>query len=75
VLEIGKIGKAIERHFGIAQDIEWSVDNDIPFPSNIFILQAYRPAQIGDKRVARPVFGAGKTNLDFLLDIARQGKL
>jgi len=74
VLEISKIGKAIERHFGRAQDIEWAVDMNRSFPKNIIILQA-RPVKIGGKDQAKPVFGAGKTSLDFLLEIATQGKL
>jgi pyruvate,water dikinase len=39
VLEIARIGKLIEAHFGRPQDIEWAIDRDARV-SPIFILQA-----------------------------------
>lgn len=38
VIEIAKVGKLIERHFGRPQDIEWAVDRDSP-GNPVFILQ------------------------------------
>jgi pyruvate,water dikinase len=74
VLGIAKVGKEIERHFVIPQDIEWALDKGRSFPENMFILQA-RPAQLRDKKEIKPVLGTGRTSLDFILDIATQGKL
>lgn len=74
VLGIAKVGKEIERHFGIPQDIEWALSQDWSFPEDIFFLQT-RPAQIMNEKEIKPVLGTGKTSLDFLLDIATQGKL
>ncbi len=45
--------KAIEEHYGKAQDIEFAVDRDSPFPENVFIVQS-RP---------ETVWGAGKETL------------
>lgn len=53
VLELARIGKAIEKHYGIAQDIEWAIDNDLPFPDNVIILQC-RPEQVWNKQEAEP---------------------
>ena len=39
VIEIAKIGKRIEAHFGKPQDIEWAIDRGLP-ANPIFILQA-----------------------------------
>jgi pyruvate,water dikinase len=39
VIEIAKIGKCIEAHFGKPQDIEWAIDRGLP-SNPIFILQA-----------------------------------
>jgi pyruvate,water dikinase len=39
VIEIAKIGKRIEAHFGKPQDIEWAIDRGLP-SNPIFILQA-----------------------------------
>lgn len=40
--------------YGMAQDIEWAVDNDLSFPDNIIILQA-RQESIWSKKVKEPV--------------------
>jgi pyruvate,water dikinase len=39
VREIGKLGKTLENHFGVPQDAEWAVDEDLPFPENVIMLQ------------------------------------
>jgi len=53
ILELCKIAKDIEKHFGVPQDIEWAIDKDLPFPKNIFMLQA-RIEQVWSKRKAEP---------------------
>jgi pyruvate,water dikinase len=45
VIEIAKLGKRIEQHYGSAQDIEWAITKDLPFPQNIFIVQT-RPETV-----------------------------
>ncbi|MDQ7030626.1 MAG: PEP/pyruvate-binding domain-containing protein [Ardenticatenia bacterium] len=45
VKELARLGKAIERHYGCPQDIEWAVDRDLPFPESVFILQS-RPETV-----------------------------
>jgi pyruvate,water dikinase len=37
--EIGKLGKVLEEHFGVPQDVEWAVEEGRPFPENITLLQ------------------------------------
>jgi len=37
--EIGKLGKVLEKHFGVPQDVEWAVEEDKSFPKNIILLQ------------------------------------
>jgi len=39
VLEIVKIAKEVEKHFGCPQDMEWVVDKRFCFPENIFWVQ------------------------------------
>jgi pyruvate,water dikinase len=45
ILKLAELGKIIEQHYGTAQDIEWAIDSDLPFPSNIFIVQS-RPETV-----------------------------
>ena len=45
VIEIARVAKSVEEKLGCAQDMEWAIDKDLPFPSNIFWLQT-RPAKV-----------------------------
>lgn len=44
ILEITRMALHVEKHFGVPQDMEWVVDSYLPFPANIFWVQA-RPAR------------------------------
>jgi len=37
--EIAKLGKILEVHFGVPQDAEWAIDEDLPFPESVILLQ------------------------------------
>lgn len=39
-LKIAEGAKRIESHYGLPIDIEWAIDNDLPFPQNVFLVQA-----------------------------------
>ncbi len=45
ILKVAELGKRIEEHYGIAQDVEWAIDRDSSFPENIFIVQS-RPETV-----------------------------
>ena len=49
IKEIAKIAKSLEENAGCAQDMEWAIDQDLPFPQNIFYLQT-RPAKVAVKK-------------------------
>jgi pyruvate,water dikinase len=42
--EIVRVATDVETYFDAPQDMEWVIDNDLPFPDNIFWVQA-RPAK------------------------------
>jgi pyruvate,water dikinase len=48
IKEIAKFGVFLEKQMGCAQDMEWAIDRDLPFPQNIFHLQV-RPAKVQAK--------------------------
>jgi pyruvate,water dikinase len=48
ILEIVRVSLDVEKHFNTPQDMEWVVDLDLPFPQNIFWVQA-RPAKFTKK--------------------------
>ncbi len=47
--EIVRIAHLVEDHFGVPQDMEWVVDDDLACPKNIFWVQA-RPAKFTAKK-------------------------
>ncbi len=49
IIEISKVAKAVEKKLACAQDMEWAVDQDLPFPESIFWLQT-RPAKVQAKK-------------------------
>jgi pyruvate,water dikinase len=48
LLELCRQAKRIEKYFGVPQDIEWAIDEDSPFPQNVYFVQA-RPETIWSK--------------------------
>ena len=65
VLELAKIGKKLEKHYGIAQDAEWAIDRDLPFPENVFMLQC-RPEQVWNKKEPKPIAKAKSSYVDYM---------
>jgi len=51
ILKLAELAKRIEQHYGKAQDIEWAIDSDLSFPSNIFIVQS-RPETVWSLKLA-----------------------
>jgi pyruvate,water dikinase len=49
VAEVGRLAVTLEKHFGVPQDAEWAIDEDLPFPKNVILLQT-RPAVIAQKK-------------------------
>ena len=60
IIELAKIGKALERHYGTPQDIEWAIAKDLSFPRNIFVVQT-RPETVWSGRKAKSVLGDSGT--------------
>jgi pyruvate,water dikinase len=53
VQEVAKLARSLEEKLGCAQDMEWAIDDDLPFPENIFHLQT-RPAKVQAKKKVSP---------------------
>ena len=50
IRKLAELAKRIEQHYGKPQDIEWAIDKDIPYPSNVFIVQS-RPETVWSAKV------------------------
>ncbi len=53
IVKLAGLGKHIEQHYGKPQDIEWAIDAESPFPSNIFIVQS-RPETVWSLEGVKP---------------------
>lgn len=47
--EVGRLGLALERHFGCPQDVEWAVDAGLVGPRNVVLLQT-RPEVMAKRK-------------------------
>ncbi|RJX29113.1 MAG: phosphoenolpyruvate synthase, partial [Dethiobacter sp.] len=72
LLQLARYGKIIEKHYGIAQDIEWAVDFDLPFPNNIILLQA-RAETIWSKKQSGPAIEAKGSATEIIARQLMQG--
>jgi len=66
IIELTKISKKVEAHFGCPQDIEHSISRSLPFPENIFLVQA-RPESVWGKKKKESVLGK-KSGLELLFE-------
>jgi pyruvate,water dikinase len=51
VRKIAEMAKKVESHYGRPQDIEWAIEEDLPYPDNIFLVQT-RPITTLKKKSA-----------------------
>lgn len=68
VKELVEMANNIENHYGRPMDIEWSIDSDIDFPDNLFIVQA-RPETVWSQREKKSVLGK-KSGYQLLMEQA-----
>lgn len=47
--EIGRMGKLLEEHFGVPQDVEWAIDQGLSLPDSVILLQT-RSAVIAQEK-------------------------
>ena len=75
IIELARMGKAIEKHYGRPMDIEWAVDKDLPAGGNIFILQA-RPETVWSEKREKEAATVEKATsaMDFILSSLLTGK-
>ncbi len=68
LMELVRVAKLIEEHYGRPMDIEWAIDKDLEFPANVFIVQS-RPETVWSQKKNGSVLG-GKNGYELLMDKA-----
>jgi pyruvate,water dikinase len=71
VLKLAELAKRIEKHYGKAMDIEWAIDQDLPFPENMFIVQARPETVWSSKSVDKPEIQVKQSGAEQLKVIVR----
>jgi pyruvate,water dikinase len=64
-IELAKIGKCIEKHYGKPMDIEWAIDKDTPGKAKIMILQS-RPETVWSNKKIEPVMKSRTSALEHI---------
>lgn len=73
ILQLGKLGKLVEANNKLPQDIEWAIDQDLPFPRNIILLQT-RPETVWNKKEAKPLVQPKASALEHIANNLLAGK-
>ncbi len=68
IIELARYAKRVEEYYGCPQDIEWAIDQQRPFPFNIFMVQS-RPETVWSQRKKEPVLGK-KSAYELLMEKA-----
>jgi pyruvate, water dikinase len=66
IVELTKIGKIIEKHYGKPMDIEWATEKSLPFKGEVYILQS-RPETVWSRKEAKPVMEPKKSALEHIV--------
>lgn len=54
IIELAKVAKLIEQHYGRPMDIEWATEKGLPYKGEIYILQS-RPETVWSQKEAKPL--------------------
>ena len=74
ILELTRLGRLIEHHYGTPQDIEWAIDNDLQFPENILIVQSRPETVWSQKKREEPLFTPRASIMEMMIDRLKEGK-
>jgi len=74
ILELTRLGRVIERHYGTPQDIEWAIDNDLQFPENILIVQSRPETVWSQKKREEPLFKPKASIMEMMIDRLKEGR-
>jgi pyruvate,water dikinase len=69
IMELKHLGVTVEQHYGAPEDIEWAIDTRIPFPGNVFLLQARPVTVVGRKPSQEYGKDQNKDTTDHLIDL------
>jgi pyruvate, water dikinase len=66
IVELAKLGKVIEKHYGKPMDIEWATEKSLPYKGEVYILQG-RPETVWSRKELKPVMEPKKSALEHIV--------
>jgi pyruvate,water dikinase len=73
ILDLARLGKVIEKHYGKPMDIEWATEKSLPYKGEAFILQG-RPETVWSQKEAKPIVDPKKSALEHIVAGLLAGK-
>jgi pyruvate,water dikinase len=66
IIDLAKLAKVIEKHYGKPMDIEWATEKSLPFKGEVFILQS-RPETVWSQKEIKPIVEPKKSALEHIV--------
>jgi len=66
IIDLAKLAKRIEQHYGKPMDIEWATEKSLPFKGETFILQS-RPETVWSRKETKPILEPKKSALEHIV--------
>jgi pyruvate,water dikinase len=73
IIDLAKLAKVIEKHYGKPMDIEWATEKSLPYKGEVFILQS-RPETVWSQKEVKPVVEPKKSALEHIVAGLLSGK-
>ena len=73
IVELAKLAKLIEKHYGKPMDIEWATEKSLPYKGELYILQS-RPETVWSRKEVKPVMAPKKSALEHIVAGLMQGR-
>jgi len=66
IIELAKLAKVIEKHYGKPMDIEWATEKSLPYKGEVFILQS-RPETVWSQEKTKSVVATRNNAMDHIV--------
>jgi pyruvate,water dikinase len=66
IIDLARVGKLIEKHYGKPMDIEWATEKSLPYKGEIYIVQS-RPETVWSQKEVKPVTEARGSALEHIV--------
>jgi len=73
IMDLAKLAKRIEKHYGKPMDIEWATEKSLPYKGEVYILQS-RPETVWSQKQVKPVVAPKRSAIEHIVAGLLAGK-